>query len=775
MSQLPERRILLRWGFLGMGYLFLFGHNFAVRSLLLADMWGQVLFGPDSALHAFTMAAAYFFVLPASLLCLATGWGLKRHMRWARWSGAAVCAMSLPWFPIMTFLGVLGLYGLATLNQRGTASGPAPAVAIASAARRSKDYWTAKSQSKLQPVIGAVFMIAGFNLIGLLTWWARKAGIRGAGPRGLEFWGWFSVFILLQVAVHEAGHALMAWALYYRVRVVSMGPLTLWHDRYGFHFHFNWSMLFHTGGYTGSVATSQQNLRLKHIAVVGAGPAASLLNGAVFLAIFFSLPGTAWQSYWWIAAYNAMLGILLGVLNLIPVGYSDGSMLFHLILDTPAGRVLLFHQQTELMQEEASACHDRADFQKEVELKRRMVERAKEAGEGNAMAIAVCHQTLGHALLSAEDWPAAEAEFRRCLAFEAECAVNSALAANAWSGLVWACTKRQHVVEGGRAYAAAVGAIRPRKNAADAVNRAVSCVMLAQVHVRAAGYEAAIEEAEEGLRILPPRRERLMLRANLQAALAEAQLYFGLVEDGIASAEAAANVLRSAEMPEPQRNLAWDELGELGEALWRAGLAEEAIGRMREAIERLEAGGAATTAAGYRIKLCAILRQTGRAAEGANLLPEGRDLPLHMRRWLAAERVELSLVEGRAVEAIAAGLELTELWRAETSECAVERAAAESLLARAYLEAGDRANAVRLSQNALEVLGPMQHPEAAVCRLTAALAGSLRPEEVAAALEEGRRQVEGAALLTRAERERLGGTLARSAGAIAAAVGAAAV
>ncbi|HXK04398.1 MAG TPA: hypothetical protein VMS37_18490, partial [Verrucomicrobiae bacterium] len=86
---------------------------------------------------------------------------------------------------------------------------------------------------------------------------------------------------------------------------------------------------------------------------------------------------------------------------------------------------------------------------------------------------------------------------------------------------------------------------------------------------------------------------------------------------------------------------------------------------------------------------------------------------------------------------------------------------------RAYLEAGDRANALRLSQNALEVLGPMQHPEAAVCRLTAALAESLEPAEVAAALDEGRRLVEGTVLLTRVERERLAGRLAKHAGAIA--------
>ena len=187
MSKSFERRILLRWGFLGIGYLLLFGHRFAVHRLLMADIWAGMLFGERSALYAFTMGGAYLFLIPSSLLCLATGWGLGRNMRWSRWTGVAVCVMFLAGFPILTALGIAGLYFLLTMPPLGAASQPGTESAIAKAASRSKDYWTAKSQSKLQPVIVGVFSLAAFNAIGWLGWWARGAGMPRR-PWGLEFW-----------------------------------------------------------------------------------------------------------------------------------------------------------------------------------------------------------------------------------------------------------------------------------------------------------------------------------------------------------------------------------------------------------------------------------------------------------------------------------------------------------------------------------------------------------------------------------------------------------
>jgi tetratricopeptide (TPR) repeat protein len=511
-------------------------------------------------------------------------------------------------------------------------------------------------------------------------------------------------------------------------------------------------MLFHGGGYTGASPTSDENLRLKEIAVVGAGPAASLLNGLVFLAIFFLLPSTAWQSWWWIAAYNAMLGIVLGVSNLMPVGYSDGSMLFHLILGTEPGRALLARHRAETLQEEATELHERAEYEKEIELKRQILERVIEAGEGNAMAIAICRQKLGHAYLAAEDWPAAEAEFRLCREQETECAVNPGLAANVHAGLVWTSSRRQHPAETGRAYAAALTAIRPGKQRKERLQRTLSCAMLAQIHVRAASYDATIEETREGLDVVPGGPEGTRLKVALLLAQAEAQLCLGWIGDANESCETAAELLRSAKIPAGRRNLAWADLGDLGKILWRAGQAEPAIGYLREAVDRLEAGGARTTAAAHRIRLCAILRQSGRAEEGAARLPDEAGLPPYLVRTLLAEKVQLHLYAGRPREAVSEARTLVELWRANPVECATELASAEALLARAHLEAGDTSEASDLAQSAFEALDQRQHPDAAGCRITAALADNgVSMEAMAAA----RRLIEAALLVSPAEKERL--------------------
>jgi tetratricopeptide (TPR) repeat protein len=209
-------------------------------------------------------------------------------------------------------------------------------------------------------------------------------------------------------------------------------------------------------------------------------------------------------------------------------------------------------------------------------------------------------------------------------------------------------------------------------------------------------------------------------------------------------------------MPETRRNLAWDDLGDLGEVLWRAGQTQLALDRIGETISRLEEGGARTTAAGYRIKLCAMLRVLGRTEEAARWLPEEIDLPPHLGRALLAERVEMHLAAGRANEAVAASQTLLELWCAEPVDCLTESAIAEGLLAKALLAAGNFAEAESHAHRAADLLGPLSHVEAAGCLVTLALAHrELTGEWESAMIEEARRLIEGALLLTPAERQRV--------------------
>src|SRR5439155_26009826 len=140
------------------------------------------------------------------------------------------------------------------------------------------------------------------------------------------------------------------------------------------------------------------------LAVIAAGPMASFGFGLASLGVFLALPGTGWQGYWWVPAFNAVLAFWYVAVCLLPMGYSDGSMLFHLGLGTSAGKLLNGRLILSKLAADAEAYHQRAEFYKETELGERALETAKKAGEGNAIRIASCHQGLGQAKLSIEDW-----------------------------------------------------------------------------------------------------------------------------------------------------------------------------------------------------------------------------------------------------------------------------------------------------------------------------------------------------------------------------------
>lgn len=642
---------------------------------------------------------------------------------------------------------------LSLLSGAGAAP-EAPPAAQPAASSRSNDYWTAKSQSRVQPLICAVWTLGALGSLGLVRRWAAHRSMPPA-EWGFGFWMCLCLLLLVHVAIHELGHAAVAWAMYYRVRVISIGPFAFSRDRYGFHWAFDSKCLFHPGGYMGSVATSPDNARLKHIAVIAAGPVASVIAGLVFALATVLLPGSSLQSYWWLTANGAAIGILFGVLSLTPAGYSDGSMLYHLWFRTAAGGILLSNQGWAVDQEQAVAEHDRANFLKEAEIKRGMLDSALEWGPANSMAIAASHEALGHALLAAEDWHAADAELNRAAAFEAELRSNLVLAANVWSGLVFARSQRGRAVEARQAYTMAVAAIRRRKQSRDPAQHGLACAMLSQIHVRTAHWEEALQEASEGLKTVRLTPERLIFYANLFTRQAEAYLNSGEADQGLSAATAAAETLRSSAMPADQRNLAANGLGQLGDALWRAGQTNSSIEYMREAVRRLEEEGAALAAAPYRIRLCTMLRGLGRFTEAVRSLPQEAGLTPHLRRALLAETIELALAAEAADAALENSRTLMDAWIAETAECELERATAEGLLARAYLAGGNVAEAETVARNAAAVLETVQHPEAARCWVTVAAARQRStgtwPSEIIA---HARRVIESAELLTGAEKAR---------------------
>ncbi len=662
MLPLPDGRVFLRWMFLALGIGILFFPEFIVHSVLRAPHWAAHLYPDEPNSYTIFMDAAYVYAGLTPLLCLAAFFGLQRRKSWGRWTGAAASSLLLFGFPLLTAAGAVGLYALFAKQRPPdpqSQSMPPPPV------KATTGLWISGRDSRAQPFITGITLISGFQGLALLTLYAQRNGMPAWNP-GWTWWVYFFLFLSVQTALHELGHAAVAWTVFFRVRVVAIGPLTFWNDGYGYQFRLEWKRLLDSNGYMGAVPVSEDDLVVKQIAVVAGGPLLSLLAGALFLLAFLAVPGTGWEAAWWILAFNAVLGLCYAVMSLLPFGYSDGAMLYHLLRDTPAGRLLIDHIKLSLIEETADAAHSRADFPKEVEFRRVALQLAQQGGEPNSMAIALGHQALGHALLAFEDWLGAQTEFLKCLEFETECGVNPPLKANSWWGLQKACVERQWPVAAARAGAAAVKTIEERKPDRNGIGLAVTRTMLAQAHLRAGACEAALAEAAEALAILPRNRDRLMLRATAFSVQAQAYLSLGAGVRGLEAAREAAAILSSADIPEPSHNLAFDELGELGEELWKAGQSGAAIDLMRQAVTHLESGGAAVTGAQYRIKLAAALRTLGRHAEALDTLPGEETLPPGARRSLLAERAELHLATGHPQEAAADARALLALWQSES-------------------------------------------------------------------------------------------------------------
>ena len=728
---MDTRRDLLRWMFLALAWLVFLGSGLIAPSV--ADIYSL----PDSGV-------AGLILVSGAALCGLTAWGMKRRRAWSRSTGILASLILLAAFPWLSLFGVIGLVALAR-NQ--AALEPQKGSPFKTAAK-SRDYWIAKRKSPAQQTVAGILAVAGLSALGFAGAYAHRLGMTGTN------FGWvlLPVFLVIDTTIHELGHAAVAWAMYNRLHVIHAGPFTFRHFSHGYQFQFDWKRLVAATGFVSSAPVSGRHLRPKLIAEIGGGPAAALLNALVMSALFLSLPGTRWQSLWWIPGFLAVVALVDFLINLVPLGYSDGSMLFHLILGTEGGRLILIRSALMHLHGEADRLHEQAAFDQEVDLRAAALQKALDGGERNAFAVAFCHERLGRAKQCLDDWPGAEAEFRKCLAFEAECASEPALRVNSWALLQKCAFERHHVADVGRAYPPTLAALEERRKDRDRVGLSIVGLMAGRAHLRAGDFEKALAEAQGVLRVVPPGPERFSLHAEAWSIQAQAQYALEAKEEARASANRAAEFLRSPDVPPARRNLAWDELGAIGDELQRAGEAESARRFLAEAIEGLESGGALVAAARYRIKMASLCRELGETSTAWQWLPPEDGLSEPLLRSFLSERARLHLAGERPQEAFADGQRLLALWEHEPTESAV----AQSLLAEAFLDARNYAEAAERARRAAEVLQPWQHFEAAPCLVTLALAewrsgGEWNSDRIA----EARRIIDTDALLRASAKQHL--------------------
>jgi tetratricopeptide (TPR) repeat protein len=739
MRKLPEKNVILQWAFRIIGLLFIFGHDFVVNCLLRPGYWSQLLFPDDQRMYYRFMGYSYVSLILSGLLCLFTAWGLKRNWKLARWTGIAACSVLILGFPWLTVAGAIGLYVLIATP---------PTFVKARPAGKHTDYWSSKKNSLLQTVllgVGGIFQFYGLASIGT---YAVKLGMPDWNPHELWIVS-LLVFNFVYVAIHEMGHAAMAWALHERIREIAVGPLIFSRVNNRNRIRFDWKRILSSGGHMASIPLARNSPRLNRILVIAAGPFASLLTGVAMLVVFFALPGTAYAAYWWVPGWLSVVSLSSGVLNLIPVGYSDGSMLLHTICWTRAGKQLIRHTLLAAADEEGSLANDRADFQGLVDLFQSVLEEARQHGEESTVISALCHHRLGAAHVNLQDWTAAQSDFNEVLKFEAECERIPGHTLGARLYLHQSYVARHQTSLAACAYAPALEALNNRKKTAGGAVRANACGLLSSLYRRVGKYHQALEEAAESLRIRTSKGSDDLVRPSSYLLVANAQFALGRTEDGRSNAQQGARLIRAHIAAGRRPNFAWLVLGDFGEDLWKLGQTELAREFLQEGIEHLEAAGAVPAATLLRTTLANLLRAAGSYDQAWQALPAEEGLSPNNLRRLLEEKVRLLLDTNRADEAVAAGQELLAQWQAVPAAHGIETAAAESLIAEAYLAAGDPDKADSLAQRAADLLTPMQHPEAAAALVTLAI---IRHDS--APIVEGRQLIEEHPYLSSAEKTR---------------------
>src|SRR5437016_8863018 len=159
MPTISKRPTLLRWMFLTVGLLLLFGGNLPFRTV--SENVSEMLYpGRPAAQRLFVNICAMVNLLGATL-SLITAWGIRRQRRWARWCGIAASLILLVLFPLATPAGMIGLQ---LLISRPLETSPVvaqvQAAEKAALAKKSKDFWIVGRQSQWQGFVLGILGIA---------------------------------------------------------------------------------------------------------------------------------------------------------------------------------------------------------------------------------------------------------------------------------------------------------------------------------------------------------------------------------------------------------------------------------------------------------------------------------------------------------------------------------------------------------------------------------------------------------------------------------------
>jgi tetratricopeptide (TPR) repeat protein len=694
MRGLPKRETAIGWVFAAVGYFLIHWHRLAIDDLLHARALSILLFPSYLAAQYFFMGFFILALLAAAGLLFVTGWGVGHRRSWSRWTGLMPCLYLMCGFPYLTAVGAAGLWYLWTqpIEER------APLTA--------SEYWNPRRQSGWMLTASLLGWFVARLLFGVLQVRAYRDGLPPLDPAGPGFIP-FIILMLWHIAIHECGHAMAANIVGFRVKVLAIGPVVIEQSSAGYSTRFNWRGLFLLGGYMGAApGSSARRFRLRQMIVIAAGPATSLAAGAILLAVFYQLPGTALADLWQEVAMGSVAGFYIGLVNLLPFGYSDGTMLWHLGLRTRRGEELLALLLRGRTPSAEPTCED------QIAARRQALQALLDSADADPVKVGEHYIALGAAELTAQHLRDAERHLLQGLDLLPE-GVSVSHAAYAWECLQILRAYRFDPAGADHAYRKALDILVPMAAASSDPGERLRVIGL---HVRAHAWETALREIAEVL--------STSLGDELRGAAlrwsAEVLLQTGHLEAGMRDAQMATAIFRTHTAGGTRAHrLAW-----LGGALREAGRTEEALGLLTESIVLLEAQGPNPLAVSFRLYLAEVLRTDGQVSRAACVLPRRELVPEHQLAAYYRRRGEIRLSGGKASYAIRDLTRHVAICEAEATDDPVSVAAACVPLAEALVAAGDMDHSERVAREACKVLAPIGHPAFPCACITLAITGS---------------------------------------------------
>jgi hypothetical protein len=147
---------------------------------------------------------------------------------------------------------------------------------------------------------------------------------------------------LITTTVHECGHAVVGLALGMKLRVFFIGPFQWDKQRGKWRFRFRAQDILGAvvGGKAALIPTVLDKLLPNELSMIVAGPFANLCFGLLALCAALTAFGRPWERAGELLALIAMISVISGISNLIPVRlqdyYSDGAHIYNLLTKGPA-------------------------------------------------------------------------------------------------------------------------------------------------------------------------------------------------------------------------------------------------------------------------------------------------------------------------------------------------------------------------------------------------------------------------------------------------------